>query len=410
MGRALSPLVTALAALLCKLVGKKGPLNEVYLRQALVASVFRVPLESEDALGHAQQLRLWHYIGCGNLQTGKFTLLPLRETDPAELVEIGLTPPSDGRTLKVLDSLKACNLYSAMRGLPVSEAAWDIEFFAVDVDCADSQRRGSVFLPAHICIAAQMPPQVLWRPATRVRNLPLSRGEGAPPPPPAADLVPPEPLEDLADSETGSVLGAADRDMGEAVGAFSGSESDSDQDLFELDLDSRDSDDAPPPPPPPPPPVPGGDAPPPPPPVPGPPVLPPPMAPAPELPPLPPPPLGPAGPRRERRYVFPQLLYAVCPISMRKSYVRLSQSHGATWHDMRAICGRHRDCYISRSCRAAHPLGFLWVWLGMEADSGPEHKALGPDAELEHRARDAVSARADAGEWLDTEAGGRAVA
>ena len=135
----------------------------------------------------------------------------------------------------------------------------------------------------------------------------------------------------------------------------------------------------------------------------------PPEAPAPELPeaPAPEPPAG--LPRRPRRPQFPRLQHSIHPESGKTSFIRLSQTAGREWKEMRAYCATHEDCYISRSCRVARPLGVLWAWL--DAHSRPDcgsarlHKDFVPDYDDRCRARTIAEGHPDAAEWVQAEAG-----
>ena len=89
-------------------------------------------------------------------------------------------------------------------------------------------------------------------------------------------------------------------------------------------------------------------------------------------------------------------------------YVRLSQTIGAAWHDLKAVCARHAGCGRSRSCRSARPLGELWAWLDYMHDdtciTKAHHCAYQPSFEVRCRARAAFKALPDVAEFLAAEA------
>lgn len=115
---------------------------------------------------------------------------------------------------------------------------------------------------------------------------------------------------------------------------------------------------------------------------------------------------APDGPRRDRRAPFPKIIHSVA--GSKQSYLRLSQTVGNAWSDMRAVCGRHAVCSVSRSCRIHRPVGYLWAWLDA-ADacvSKEEHVAFVPDFATRRSARDVFSAIPGTEDWLQAEAQG----
>ena len=68
--------------------------------------------------------------------------------------------------------------------------------------------------------------------------------------------------------------------------------------------------------------------------------------------------------RFERRGRWPFMLYSQPGVEPRQSsYLRLSQTRGRDWYDMRSVCKIHDTCSFSVSCRQARPIGALWCWL-----------------------------------------------
>ena len=83
--------------------------------------------------------------------------------------------------------------------------------------------------------------------------------------------------------------------------------------------------------------------------------------------------LGPSeAPRRLPRQ-FPHLLHSSW--NGRQAYLRLSDTYGCNWQDLKAVCGRHPNCGRSRSCRVNRPIGELWAWLEQMHDPGCLSKA-----------------------------------
>ena len=64
--------------------------------------------------------------------------------------------------------------------------------------------------------------------------------------------------------------------------------------------------------------------------------------------------------RNPRRPNFPRLIHSGA--NGKPCYVRLSQTRGKMWKEMRAVCPRWK-VQPSKSCRAARPLGWMWAWL-----------------------------------------------
>jgi hypothetical protein len=76
-----------------------------------------------------------------------------------------------------------------------------------------------------------------------------------------------------------------------------------------------------------------------------------------------------AGQPRHQRMHWDRLYYEDT-----ESYVRLSQTRGSDYFDMRAVCGIH-GCTLSRRCKAddrnpakGRPLGLLWSFLGLASN------------------------------------------
>ena len=93
----------------------------------------------------------------------------------------------------------------------------------------------------------------------------------------------------------------------------------------------------------------------------------------------------------------------------KEHYIRLSQTLGADWQDMRGVCAVHgNDCSLSRSCRSKRPVGQVWAWLEYGAIPGitkQHHKTYRPDKATRHAARRRfASAYPDAGQWFEAEA------
>ena len=80
--------------------------------------------------------------------------------------------------------------------------------------------------------------------------------------------------------------------------------------------------------------------------------------------------LTPALPRRE----FPHMPHS--DWQGRTAYVRLSQTHGCAWSDLKAVCTRHPLCGRSRSCRQNRPIGELWAWLSFMHSPSCTSKAV----------------------------------
>ena len=117
--------------------------------------------------------------------------------------------------------------------------------------------------------------------------------------------------------------------------------------------------------------------------------------------------LGPQLGERRARTSWPKLHHSVAADGS-ESYLRLSQTAGCGWWDMRAVCGRHMNCSRSRSCKTARPLGELWAFLEdslrPECRTKEQHALFRPDFATRLAARRAVAARAEARQWLQAEA------
>jgi hypothetical protein len=117
-------------------------------------------------------------------------------------------------------------------------------------------------------------------------------------------------------------------------------------------------------------------------------------------------------PRGARRANFPQALHP----SM-AGYIRLSQTNGNDFYDMRAVCFWHKCCTVSRQCKAnlslgrpGRPLGLLWSFLEnaskyatKEAHTAAKHSWGAFDNRK--RARDDFHTHAKATEYESTEVG-----
>ena len=93
-----------------------------------------------------------------------------------------------------------------------------------------------------------------------------------------------------------------------------------------------------------------------------------------------------------------------------RSYLRLSQTAGYNWFDMRSVCRAHGpNCTRSASCRSARPVGHLWAWLEYGSQPGiseEQHKQFAPTFEQRQVARSEFLALAGADEWFAVEADG----
>ena len=136
-------------------------------------------------------------------------------------------------------------------------------------------------------------------------------------------------------------------------------------------------------------------------------------------PPLPPPaadPLaGPAavmayGAHRDRRAAFPKMMHSLW--QGRESYLRLSETFGCTWKDMRGVCKRHDTCTLSVSCRKKRPIGKIWAWLNYSLDPScrtkEDHKGYMPSYEERCAARNEFLHLEGNEDWLEAEYGGPA--
>ena len=152
---------------------------------------------------------------------------------------------------------------------------------------------------------------------------------------------------------------------------------------------------------------PGPDPPVPDPPVPDPPVL----VPAPPVPdpPVPDPPVPNAAARRDPRSPFPKVVHSMW--QGKANYLRLSQTDGKSWQDMRGVCRRHGEhCSLSMSCRTRRPIGRIWAWLdyGMrpEVTTKEMHKEYEPSFEDKACARVHFEGLENVQPWIDAEASG----
>lgn len=116
---------------------------------------------------------------------------------------------------------------------------------------------------------------------------------------------------------------------------------------------------------------------------------------------------GGVGSRRDRRATFPKIVHSVWGEGQRQSYLRLSQTLGATWSDMRAVCGRHQTCSLSKSCRSQRPIGWLWAWLNHGSEDGcvtkADHKAYVPTWEERQEARNEFMGIDGVDDWFAAE-------
>ena len=92
----------------------------------------------------------------------------------------------------------------------------------------------------------------------------------------------------------------------------------------------------------------------------------------------------------------------------KEAYLRVSQTIGTSWFDLKAVCSRHPQCGRSRSCRAARPLGELWAWLSfMHSEScstKAAHCAYQPSFEARCAARAQFKGLPNVEEFLAAEA------
>ena len=93
-----------------------------------------------------------------------------------------------------------------------------------------------------------------------------------------------------------------------------------------------------------------------------------------------------------------------------RSYLRLAQTRGHDWFDMRSICRAHGpNCTRQMSCRSARPVGHLWAWLEFGSQPGvtlQQHKEFRPSHEQRQQARSLFLLLDGADEWLAAEADG----
>ena len=119
--------------------------------------------------------------------------------------------------------------------------------------------------------------------------------------------------------------------------------------------------------------------------------------------------LGPQAPGRRPRTMWPKLHHSFAADGT-ESYLRLSQTAGCEWMDIRAVCGKHHNCTRTRSCKAARPLGELWAFLdfsqhgGADCATKAQHAAFQPDFATRLAARRRLASLADSAQWLDAEA------
>lgn len=118
-------------------------------------------------------------------------------------------------------------------------------------------------------------------------------------------------------------------------------------------------------------------------------------------------------PRRDR---FPRIAHGSHP----NSFIRLSSTRGVEGHDMRAECGVHDCCTVSRTCRPSklasrpgqgRPIGMLWAWLDFANDpscSREAHQGFWPSLRERRRAREVFKTLPGAGPWLQAERAKRA--
>ena len=96
----------------------------------------------------------------------------------------------------------------------------------------------------------------------------------------------------------------------------------------------------------------------------------------------------------------------------RESYLMLRRHEGQSWFELRAVCGKHRLCSYTKSCRLKRPIGLLWAWLDAadRCEDKTAHDALKSGAVLDVETR--ISARLRFGTfdgsaaWFDAEAPG----
>ena len=92
----------------------------------------------------------------------------------------------------------------------------------------------------------------------------------------------------------------------------------------------------------------------------------------------------------------------------RMAYLRLSQTYGCGWQDLKAVCTRHPQCGRSRSCRSNRPLGELWAWLNFMSHpsciSKAVHASFQPDFDTRARARAHFKSLPGVSEYIAAEA------
>ena len=100
---------------------------------------------------------------------------------------------------------------------------------------------------------------------------------------------------------------------------------------------------------------------------------------------------GPAAGKRDRGAPYPKIWHTQNPVTLRWSYLRISQTRGGAHKTLRAVCAWHHNCTLTKSCRRNRPLGSLWSWLNSQSYdflvSREDHKLFIPTWEERAAAR-----------------------
>ena len=379
-----APIPHAFRKVLLQLFQKGQPARVLYNRCVAFVQITRT-----DGNGFP----LWFHIGMGNLRTGLFTVKQLWQHTVL-----------DHEVVELHGWYQQANMYDALLDAVTVEHDWDLQLFYADV--TDKTLVIGDFVPDRVRVQPVRPPVVrpLWRQTVeRPRNLPLRR------PLAVADAVAPdagdgEPalLDDgLADADEGdgdaasgalhSAVLEAEAAEGDEGWVLSDEEeqvdvaSPSDARPAQPDDGAMSRDQSSPPAPPTPPAEPSGPR------APSPPPLPPPSLPPPgpstprvveqqgQRPPSPPP-HEPGPPIREvepeeavvaprvvvhaaverapRRSPFPKIVQSV-HADGKECYIRLSQTQGKDWKDMRGVCGVASLMYIVQVLPLGSPMALV---------------------------------------------------
>ena len=274
---------------------------------------------------------LWFHVGYGNLNQSLFTLMPMIRVTNTDF------DFSDVVTLQRPAESRGQHMFKALKSLGTN-GHWNMEAFELHV----SRSRVHRFTGGRALVRARDPrtAETLWPPLRneRLRRLPLTN-RAKPDVKPKPKLVP------VDDGDSGPILKRLNPggwDLSSDGSSGGGGGGDGGGDDWELSSDG-DSSQAPIPKPQPNP-------------KPNPKPVARPVALAPRAPPVMP------DVRRQRRPDFPQVVYKHYE-NKRKSYLRLSETHGKEHKDMRAVCGAHTGCTFSMNCKDYRPIGTLWGWL-----------------------------------------------